>query len=266
MKLQPEKYFDGEMLELGRAIVANDEDKIESLIKSRVDPNAYGKQGITPLIFALGNRKMDALQTLLKNGADPNKRIDAPDAPPGVQGESAVTFVAGAPDNEYLATLLDHGGDPNAKNIDGEPILIRMIYTDPANYIGMKMLLDRKADINITDAGGATLLMNLTILKDFEHAYYLLEKGADFRIKDGTGYGPEIHIYQYKIDPKAFPKAYEWQRKCQEFLAARGVKDPGPLRPKVLTAEEEEENKKLLDEMFEKDAKRREEYQKNQDK
>lgn len=265
-KMQPEKYFEGRMLELGRAIAADDTEKIESLIKSGIDPNGYGRQGITPLIYAFGAGKKDSLRTLLKNGADPNKRNDAPDAPESLQGQSTVTVFAGAPDNEYLAILLDHGGDVNAKNNDGEPILIKMIYMDPKNYDGMKMLLDRGADINITDSGGATLLMNLTILKDFEHAYYLLERGADFRIKDGTGYGPELHIYQYKIDPKAFPKAYEWQRKCQEYLAAHGVNDPGPLKPKVLSPEEEEERQRSLDEAFEKDAKRREEYLRNQGK
>lgn len=265
-KMQPEKYFEGPMLELGRAIAADDTEKIESLIKSGTDPNGYGKQGITPLIYAFGAGKKDAMRALLQNGADPNKRNDAPDAPERLQGESAVTFIAGAPENDYLAILLDHGGDLNAKNGDGEPILIRMIFMDPTNYEGMKMLLDRGADINATKSSGDTLLKILAMFGDFENVYYLLQKGADFRIKDSAGYGPDFDIYRYEIDPKAFPKAYEWQHKCQEFLAARGVKDPGPLKPKVLTPEEEEENKRLLDEMFEKDAQRREEYQRNQGK
>lgn len=254
--MQPERFFTGQMLELAKAIADSDTKRIAATIKAGANPNGYGKEGMTPLLFALGHKSKTSLKTLLENGADPNMRIIAPDAIDGVKDESAVTFVAGATDNEYLSILLDHGGDVNAKNSNDEPILITMFFVSPPNYDGIKLLLQRGANINATDSGGSTLLMDMASLRHFEQVYHLLEQGADYTIKEGTGYGPDYHIYQEKIDPKAFPEAYEWQRKCQEFLKARGVKDPGPLKP--LSAKEKEEWDRRIEEAFEAQARKRE--------
>lgn len=253
---KPENIFEGQQLELAKAIIKGDLAQIEVIIKSGADPNAVGKEGVTPLVWAIYNKNKPAMAALLKNGADPNMRITTPDAHYTLKNNSAVTFIAGATDNEYLKILLDHGGDLNAKTASKEPILKVMIFNDPTNYEGMKMLLDRGADINATDSGGSTLLITLSNLNDFEHAYYLLERGADYTIKDGTGYGADFNIFQGKIDPKEFPEAYEWQRKCQEFLKARGVNDPGPMKP--LSAEEKEEWDRRIEEAFEAQARKRE--------
>lgn len=254
--MQPERFFDGQMRELAKAIANGNTEKIVATIKAGANPNGYGKEGMTPLLFALGSKSKISLKTLLENGADPNMRISAPDAPEGVKDETAVTFVAGATDNEYLSILLDHGGDVNAKDSNGEPILITMFFVSPPNYDGIKLLLQRGADINAADSSGSTLLMDMARLRHFEQVYQLLEQGADYTIKDGTGYGPDFYIYQEKIDPKAFPEAYEWQRKCQEFLKARGVKDPGPMKP--LSAEEKEEWDRRIEEAFDAQARKRE--------
>lgn len=252
----PEKIFNGKQIELAKAISAGDVGKIEASIKNGANPNGYGKEGMTPLLFALGHKSKISLKALLENEADPNMRITAADAIDGVKDESAVTFVAGATDNEYLSILLDHGGDVNAKNSNGEPILITMFFVSPPNYDGIKLLLRRGADINATDTSGSTLLMDMARLRHFEQVYQLLEQGADYRIKDGTGYGPDFYIYQEKIDPKEFPEIYEWQRKCQEFLKARGVNDPGPM--KGPSAEEKAEQDRRIEEAFEAQARKRE--------
>lgn len=252
----PEKIFDGKQVELAKAISAGDVGEIESSIKNGANPNGVGKEGVTPLVWAMYNKNKPAMIALLMNGADPNMRITTPDAHYTLQDNSAVTFIAGATDNEYLEILLDHEGDMNAKTSAKEPILHAMIFNDPTNYEGMKMLLDRGADINATDSGGSTLLVTLADLNDFEHVYYLLERGADYTIKDGTGYGADFNIFQEKIDTKDFPEAYEWQRKCQEFLKARGVKDSGPMKP--LSAEEKEEWDRRIEEAFEAQARKRE--------
>ena len=188
---------------------------------------------------------------MLENGADPNLRIVAPQALPTIRNCSAVTVIAGTPDNEFLAILLDHGGDINAKNSDGEPILIGMLFVSPRNYEGINMLITRGADIEAVDSGGSTLSMNMAVLADFEHLYYMLKRGVDFRKKDTRGFDISNMVFQYKIDKKEFPAGYEWQRKCQEFLLARGMKDPGPPKRKEMTPEEQAEwlrtYKKALD-------------------
>lgn len=253
---QPEKIFDGQLLELAKAISAGDIEKIEASIKNGANPNGVGKEGVSPLIWAFYNSNKDAMTVLLRNGADPNMRITTEDAHYTIKNNSAVTFIAGATDNEYLKILLDHGGEVNAVTASKEPILIKMIFMSPRNYEGIKMLLDHGADINATDSGGSTLLITLADLNDFEHVYYLLQRGADYTIKDGTGYGVDFNIYQEKIDPKEFPEIYEWQRKCQEFLKARGVNDPGPM--KGPSAEEKAEQDRRIEEAFEAQARKRE--------
>ena len=250
-KLTPERFFDGQMLELGRAIVKGDTAEIQAAIRSGADPNSCGREGVTPLIFAYAVSKKKAMVTLLQNGADPNLRITAPQAPSTMLNQSAMTIIAETKDNEYLKILLDHGGNVDAKDSGNEPILIKMIYFEPTNYEGMNLLLERGADINAIDSGGQSLLMNLALLADFEHVYYLLQRGADFRIKDIGGFDISHDVFNTKINKEAFPEVYEWQRKCQEFLLAHGMKDPGPLKPKKKTPEEQAEwlrtYKKALD-------------------
>ena len=256
-KLTPERLFDDKMLELASAIEKDDAAKIVTAIRSGANPNGFGKEGITPLIFACAVGEKRAMVALLENGADPNLHINATHASEGMKGRSAVTIVAGAPDNEYLKILLDYGGDVNAKDTDGEPILITMLFMSPRNYEGIKMLLERGADMEATDSGGCTLLMNMALLADFEHMYYMLQRGADFRRKDIGGADISHDVFNYHIDKDKFPQGYEWQRKCKEFLLAHGMKDPGPLKPKVQTPEEQEEWRQMYNKALEADMKRR---------
>jgi hypothetical protein len=229
-KLQAENIFTGKLLQLAHAITANDSAHIRALVKSGVNPNGYGKQGVTPLVFAFGRGKKKAFEALLDCGADPNMPITATDASPLILDQSAMAFIAGAPDNDYLLMLLNHGGDPNTKNNDNEPITKQMIFMSPPNLEGMRILLDRGADINATDSSGSTLLIVFGELRDFEQVYYLLQRGADYRIKDKAGFGVDYSIYQEEINPKDFPAAYAAQYKCKEFMQAHGIKDPGRLK------------------------------------
>jgi ankyrin repeat protein len=254
--LTPERFFDGQMLELGRAIVKGDTAKIEATIRSGADPNSCGREGVTPLVFAWAVGQKKAMVTLLQHGADPNLRITAPEAPPAIRNNSAVTIIAGTPDNEFLEILLDHGGDINAKGSDGEPIVITMLFVAPRNYKGMNLLLERGADMNATDSGGDSLLMNLALLADFEHVYYMLQRRADFRMKDMGGFDISHDVFNYKINKDEFPEGYEWQRKCKEFLLAHGMKDPGPLKPKKQTPEEQAEWLRIYKKALDADLKR----------
>jgi uncharacterized protein len=240
-KITPERFFDGQSLELARAIQHGDTAKIDACIRAGADPNSPGRRGVTPLYFAYGVGQKKAMVTLLEHGADPNMRITAPEGINRLANESAVTLVAGTPDNDYLRILLDNGGDLNAKNSGGEPKLETMILKDSPNYEGMRMLLERGADIDATDGSGNSLLMNLALLRDYEHVYYLLQRGADFRKKDIGGFDISTSVFGIGISKADFPEAFEWQRKCKEFLLAHGMKDPGPLKPKKQTPEEEAE-------------------------
>ena len=257
-KLRPERFYDGQALELARAIVEDDTAKIQVAIRSGADPNYCGREGVTPLIFAYAVGKKKAMVTLLENRANPNQRITAPHAPPTMRDQTAVTIIAGSRDNEYLEILLDHGGDVNAKDSDHRPILIEMVSVEPSNYEGMKMLIERGADMNATDSAGHSLLMNLALFSDFEHVYYMLQRGADFRLKDIGGFDISSDVFNTKINKEKFPDLYEWQRKCQEFLLAHGMKDPGPLKPKKQTSEEQAEWMRTYKKALEADIKRHE--------
>jgi ankyrin repeat protein len=209
-------YSDSQMLSLIKAAENNDRDKLNQLVNAGVDPNTFGKEGMTPLFWLLGHQNKKAMKALLAAGADPNLKNS--------EGDSPMYLASGAEDTELMKILLDKGGDPTIKNDVGEPALFAAIRQKSTENV--KILIDYGADINATDRTSTTPVMYAAILNQYHIVHFLLEKGADHKhLADGN-----ISLASYVQDGKVNPRleAYNWRKKVIKMLEERGVNFPVP--------------------------------------
>lgn len=101
-------FQDAKVAELANAACSSEAtNEISVLVKSGVDVNGRGTEGITPLIWAMSCHNLAGIKALLKQGADPNLALTT-------DGSTAVYLAAGGSDPRILPLLLSHGGNPNA--------------------------------------------------------------------------------------------------------------------------------------------------------
>src|SRR2546421_9117253 len=119
--MEAKSYFQGAQLRLAEAIEADSAAAVSAAVDAGAKLDQAGKEGVTPLMFALVQKKKQSVTELLRRGADPNKRA--------ANGQNAMTLAARlAPfDLDYLKLALVHGGDPNSREPDNNPILVTVI-------------------------------------------------------------------------------------------------------------------------------------------
>lgn len=171
--------FTGLDAALGRAIDADDAAAVEAAIASGADANAKGQNGVSPLEYATGTFRKQAVRALIRHRADPNRK-DA-------QGDSAVTLAvaAYARDPELLAMVLDAGGDPNSRGRDDEPVIA--YFCSARNLDAMTFLRQRGADLDV-DYEGRPLIVSYAQSVDWDVVWHLLELGARTdtpKVRDG---------------------------------------------------------------------------------
>jgi ankyrin repeat protein len=211
-----EDYFDNQqVVELCRAIEANDVAEMERLIAAGADVKAVGKGGMTPLLWALPDRKLERFRCLLEHGADPNVTIESdfgvsqrplhPHPAGGAQyqdrgcppGQSVTHLAARSPEIEYLKLVLAHGGDPNIvdKETGAAPIdmILSRQYSDVQERV--ELLLAKGADLNHDcEYYGGTPAM-LAVKEDlFKTAVFLLNSGADPKLYRPASYEKLVHF------------------------------------------------------------------------
>jgi len=209
-------------------------DEVRRLMKQEgVNPDKiFSREGKAPLIaFLVMYKYPKALQVLLENGADPNAATPAIREDKkrfaGRNENNAMVWAAKADDTIYLKLLLDHGGDPDTRNSNGETLLLQAFLWG-GQWKNVQLLVERGADIN-APSQGSTILSDYTGRGGFQQALWLLEHGADPTMKGVLP--PSIPGEQSFVISEIFwypskPGFIEWQRKCQQWLLARGYKRP----------------------------------------
>ena len=213
-------YQDKRVIALAKAAARGRVDDVEKLVASGVDVNTIGKDGMTPLLWVLKEKNKKGFLCLLKYGADPNI--------PTKIGESVMSFSAMIDDSDYLRMVLKYGGDPNLVNpvnkVNPTPIF-RAI--GQFNRNNVRALIDAGADLNYQDSSGETPLIFSAELNQWDIVYDLLTTGADYSIKDNTGYTIVYSIENNNIDTEN--ELYKWRQKVISFLRKRGV----TVNPKI---------------------------------
>lgn len=120
-------------------------DLIPLLVENGADVNAYEARGFTPLILAAYNGQPEAVEALIKAGADPCK-------PDLNQGNTAQMGVAFKGDDRIAARLLSEKCDVNTRNKAGQTALMMAALFGRTAQIDM--LLKAGADPGLLDASG----------------------------------------------------------------------------------------------------------------
>lgn len=170
--------------ELSKAVVANDTVKLMELIKKNDSLINYQepKFGKTLLFIAMWYNQVKVFNLLLSLGADPNIHSTYDGTSPLIE---ACKYDL---NKEFITILLKYGAKPDDIEVgvrrEGNqtrytPLIGAVMY---GNINIVKTLVDSGANINYMNEFGQTALGQAVILRKLEVIFFLLQKGADFRI------------------------------------------------------------------------------------
>lgn len=236
----PGDYFEGPALQLAVASDRRKAEQIRWMIHEKgINPDHLFDKGDMPLVaWPVFNENPEGLRLLLENGANPNARKHQPERKRGQYRNNAMVLAARSKNPIYLKLLLDHGGDPNTLSSNNESLL-HVAYLR-GQWQNVQLLVERGARINEplfakseSYEGHDTVLNWYARLGNFDKAYWLLQHGADPARKmwlppdfDDKSQGERMPILEEIFWLPVKPHMVEWQRKCQMFALARGLKPP----------------------------------------
>lgn len=236
----PGDYFEGPALQLAVASDRRKAEQIRWMIHEKgINPDQLFDKGDMPLVaWPVFNENPEGLRLLLENGANPNARKHQPERKRGQYRNNAMVLAARSKNPIYLKLLLDHGGDPNTLNSNDESLLY-VAYLR-GQWQNVQLLVQRGARINdalystLNDKRGHNTVLNwYASLGNFDKAYWLLQHGADpalkIRASDEAKFATDrdrMPILEEIFWLPVKPHMAEWQRKCQMFALARGLKPP----------------------------------------
>lgn len=213
-KMKVGEFFSpGPYTELAEAAARGNGQKIAELIERGVDVNVTGKDGVTPLLWALLKGSKPGFKQLLERGANPNLQIK--------HGDSVLAFAAMERDSEFLRLALKHGGDPNLINPrTGKTPLFDSL--DHLRFNNISVLIEGGADLNFRDKTGVTPVMQAAALNQYQVVHAMLKAGADPTIKNNFGNTIAFYLKTGNLDPKH--ELYQWRAKVAALLEERGMK------------------------------------------
>jgi uncharacterized protein len=228
-RLRVDEHFKGVDRELAEAAGNGDTASIQRLIQDKgANPNAVSEQSLPMLLWPVYRNNIEGFKALLQHGAKINQPV-----PPN---DVLIGFVVELRGLDFVQAAVAAGADLNARNADGEPITL--IARRQQRWDVVKFLITSGADINATQTGiiDASLLSAAIGFGDFEHAYWLLENGADATIRltessapSAKRVGAQPMLEDIFFRPISDPQISAWQQKCQSFLLAKGI--TAPTRP-----------------------------------
>jgi uncharacterized protein len=182
--------------------------------KAGADVNTVGKDGISPLLWLIGEtRDPEPIEYLLDKGADPNYRE------PTIKA-SALYFAAGGSNTTaILEVLLRHKGNPNLIGPNDEPPLFTAVQQDRIENV--KVLVQHGADINWVHRNGSTAATQALTRREFNLVLYFLDQGLTSRLDYLAS------LLEYVIVPKG-SEAEQGKNEVIAALRARHIAYPQP--------------------------------------
>ncbi len=227
-----ENYFDRkEDVALAEAVAGGDPYKIGKCIEVGGNVNAVGREGFTPLLWAIMKSSKEGFIYLLQHGADPNLITTRYDGDQMSIMEEITTFRK----TDYLRLALENEASPDSPSgKNGETLIFRAIMF--SNLENVKVLIEAGADIYRRNAiNNWTPVRTALSICRWDIVYYLLSKGADPTVKDIWGYDLPQAIKLYGFTEGA-GRDYQYYLKVLEKLGIQEneVWKPGQPRDKFL--------------------------------
>ncbi|WP_312213679.1 ankyrin repeat domain-containing protein [Pseudescherichia sp.] len=230
--LDPQDYFSDQQLVMAKAIERGEIDEVKKLAPE-TDLNKPGEHDMTLLFWALSNAindkktapRLEIITELVKAGADPLQ-------PRPAGGSSPAEFVLQGDSGDWIRALLDGGLSPDAKDkVHQDPIILETL--NAKNTETLKVMLDRGANINVTDSPGNTLLIYALDYGKHDHVLLLLDRGANPEIRSNVGWTMGNQLQRLLNGAKEGDKHYQDLIKIKEKLIQHGGKWPPspPVRP-----------------------------------
>ena len=199
------------------AVTRSDLAAVQTLLKQGADPNSRNSLEMTPLFLAAGSGQTEVMEALLAAGA----KLDV-DTPYGSPLTSAC--VTGAV--PAINFLLSHGSRVDVIRPDGITLLMLVSRADLPDIA--RALLRRKADVNATDSDGASALVYAAREGRVEAGRVLLGAGAMVDAADRHRWTPLMHA--------AVNGHTEFVRLLLEKGANPNMRDAAGQTPLLLTA------------------------------
>ena len=160
------------------AIRLDNLNQLRSLVKEK-SVLQKDRRGGTPLLYAAAFGSFEALQILVRSGADVNEANDF--------GATPLMFSINDPRKAEF--LIAHGAGVNARSKMGRTPLLIASATDGGSET-VKLLLDRGAKFDVRDDLQTTPLLAAAYANDLATLGLLMDRGANANEKDASGMTP----------------------------------------------------------------------------
>ena len=122
------------------AVRADDLDAIDLLVRAGANVSARNRAGVMPLELAAINGSAAIIERLIKAGADVNRPLNS-------SGDTALMMASRSGKAGAVKALLDHGAQINAKETWGDTTALMWAVSE-GNHDVVKLLIERGADVN----------------------------------------------------------------------------------------------------------------------
>jgi len=223
------EIFEGKTWDLAKAVKNQDTLKINDIIEEGNISVDFQEPrfGETLLMWATKVGKINSVNTLLKNGADPNLQNT-------YDGTSALMYACDfGPDyscnSTILKLMLEYGGDPNDKQGGKRPEgsysrKTPLIFASRCCFEKVKLLVEAGADIDYRSEFGQNALYSaLNGAHEKAHIvhYLIVEKNADFCkpvyiTSDGREFSVMDELNEWKYSENS--KEYKLQKETINYI------------------------------------------------
>ena len=175
---QPSGYFsDPAQLALVEASNSGDINAMQRALDQGADPNAVGKDGMTPLFWSVTmNANLEAFRYMLAHGGDPNLVV-VDEGKPGVSTVYLLYQAYKNPDPAFIEVALETGANPDTLVHEESTLLFERMADEYIEQI--RTLIAYGADVNFRGKFGITPLLRAVYGQEYLTALALVEAGAD---------------------------------------------------------------------------------------